>query len=163
MPELDDITAPIIDLPFRFKRRPIAIAPDFRKDWKIALLLLILEICSRGGKSSLKRLHVINWAVRTTHHQREFEETRNVDAPLFAFKVRFEPAFSRAIEFAEAQRLIAWVEGDRVQITQLGRTYAGAIIKKGEILGTEIAFLKRVGKSVTESDATKLLTGAKIA
>ena len=52
MAEFDDITAPIINVPFRFKRRPIAIAPDFRKDWKIALLLLILEICSRGGKSS---------------------------------------------------------------------------------------------------------------
>ena len=104
MSELDDIAAPIIDLPFRFKRRPIAIAPDFRKDWKIAILLLILEICSRGGKSSLKRLHVINWAVRTARHQHEFEETKSVDAPLFAFKVRFEPAFSRAIEFARSAK-----------------------------------------------------------
>ncbi len=163
MAEFDDITAPIIGLPFRFKRRPIAIAPDFRKDWKIALLLLILEICSRGGKSSLKRLHVINWAVRTARHQREFEEARELNAPLFAFKVRFEPAFSRAIEFAEAQRLIAWVDGDRVQITQFGRTYAGAIIKNKEILTAEIAFLKQVGKSVSESDATRLLTGVKIA
>jgi hypothetical protein len=163
MPESDDIAAPIIDRPFRFKRRPIAIAPDFRKDWKIALLLLILELCSRGGKSSLKRLHVINWAVRSARHQREFEETRREDSPLFAFKVRFEPAFSRAIEFAEAQKLIAWVEGDRVQITELGRTYARGITKSAGILGEETAFLKRVGKSVTESEATRLLTGARIA
>jgi hypothetical protein len=162
MSEFDDIAAHIIDLPFRFIRRPIAIAPDFRKDWKIALLLLILETCSRGGKSSLKRLHVLNWAVRTIRHQSEFEEARDIDSPLFAFKVRFEPAFSRAIEFAEAQRLIEWVDGDRVQITNSGRTFVHAVLNNREILQEEIAFLERVGKSVTESDATKLLTGTKI-
>lgn len=163
MPRSDDGGAPIINRPFRFKRRPMAIAPDFRKDWKIALLLLILQICSRGGKSSLKRLHVINWAVRTERHQHEFEETKNADLPLFAFKVRFEPAFSRAIEFAEAQKLIAWIEGDRVQITQLGRAYVGSIIRSKEILQEEITFLTRIGKSLTEPDATRLLTGARIA
>ena len=41
--------------------------------------------------------------------------------------------------------------------------YAGAIIKNKEILGVEIAFLKQLGKSITESDATKLLTGVRIA
>jgi hypothetical protein len=106
---------------------------------------------------------VINWAVRTARHQHEFEQTRDVDAPLFAFKVRFEPAFSRAIDFAEAQRLITWIDGNRVQITALGDTYAEAIVKDGEILGAEIAFLRRVGKSLTETDATKLLTGTRIA
>lgn len=137
----------------------MAIAPDFRKDWKIALLLLILDISSRGGKSSLKRLHVINWAVRSERHQRQFEETKDAHSPLFAFKVRFEPAFSRAIEFAEAQKLITWVEGDRVQLTQTGKTLADAIKKNDEILKPEKTFLARVGKSVTEPGAVKLLTG----
>ena len=50
-----------------------------------------------------------------------------------------------------------------MQITQLGHAYVGAITKNKEILQEEIAFLKRVGKSVTEIDATKLLTGARIA
>ncbi|MGD0797737.1 MAG: hypothetical protein ABR910_08440 [Acidobacteriaceae bacterium] len=161
MPELEEQT-PRITLPFRFTRRPISIAPDFRKDWKIALLLVILEISSRNGKSSLKRLHVINWAVRTGRHQRQFEETKDERTPMFSFKVRFEPAFSRAIEFAEAQKLIAWVDGDRVQITQVGRSFANGVIKARNVLEMEIGFLKRVGKSISEADASKLLTGARI-
>jgi len=163
MPELEETTAARIDIPFRFKRRPLAIAPDFRKDWKIALLLLILDISSRGGKSSLKRLHVINWAVRSERHQRQFEETKDADSPLFAFKVRFEPAFSRAVEFAEAQKLISWIEGGRVQLTQIGKTLAETIRRNEEILKPEKDFLNHVGKSVTEPGAVKLLTGERIA
>jgi len=39
------------------------IAAELRPDWKISTLLLILQISSYGGKSSLKRLHVLNWAI----------------------------------------------------------------------------------------------------
>jgi hypothetical protein len=163
MLEPEETTGAKIDIPFRFKRRPLAIAPDFRKDWKIAVLLLILDISSRGGKSSLKRLHVINWAVRSERHQRQFEETKDADSPLFAFKVRFEPAFSRAVEFAEAQKLISWIEGDRVQLTQTGRTLAETIKRNDEILKPEKDFLTRVGKTVTEPGAVRLLTGEGIA
>jgi hypothetical protein len=153
---------PSIQRPIRFTRRPLAIAPDFRKDWKIVLLLLILELSSRSGKSSLKRLHVIHWAVRTSNHQHQFEQTRNTDVPLFTFKVRLEPAFSRAIEFAEAQKLVEWVEGDRVQITELGRSLAKQITKH-EVMMDEVAFLKGIGKSITETEAMKLITGSRIA
>jgi hypothetical protein len=58
---------------FRFTRRPMAIAAELRPDWKMGALLLILQLSSRGGKSSLRRtkqnfvdgLNVIraeNWA-----------------------------------------------------------------------------------------------------
>jgi hypothetical protein len=153
---------PTIQRPIRFTRRPLAIAPDFRKDWKIALLLLILDISSRSGKSSLKRLHVIHWALRTSNHQHQFEETRNTDVPLFTFKVRLEPALSRAIELAEAQKLVECAEGDRVQITELGRSLAKQITKHG-VMEDEVAFLSRIGKSITETEAMKLITGSRIA
>jgi hypothetical protein len=153
---------PSIQRPIRFTRRPLAIAPDFRKDWKIALLLLILEISSRSGKSSLKRLHVIHWAVRTSNHQHQFEQARNTNVPLFAFKVRLEPAFSRAIELAEAQKLAEWVEGGRVHITELGRSLTKEITKR-EMMQEEVAFLTRIGKSITETEAMQLITGSKVA
>jgi len=151
-----------IQRPIRFTRRPLAIAPDFRKDWKIALLLLILDLSSRSGKSSLKRLHVIHWAVRTSNHQHQFEQTRNTDVPLFAFKVRLEPAFSRAIELAEAQKLVEWVNGGRVQITEVGRSLAKQITKQ-EVMQEEVSFLTHIGKSITETEAMQLITGSRIA
>jgi len=36
---------------FRFTRRPMVIAAELRPDWKMAALLLILDLSSRGGKS----------------------------------------------------------------------------------------------------------------
>jgi hypothetical protein len=86
-----------IKIPIRFKKRPNAVAPDFRPGWKVSLLLLILQFGSRGGKSSLTRLHVLNWAVRSNRHQQQLLTTMESEAPLFSFNVRFEPAFSRAM------------------------------------------------------------------
>jgi hypothetical protein len=58
-----------IDIPFRFKRKPMPIAAELRPDWKIATLLLILEVSSHAGKSSLMRLHVLNWAIRSPKYR----------------------------------------------------------------------------------------------
>src|ERR1019366_9944223 len=102
-----------IRIPIRFKKRPNAVAPDFRPGWKVSLLLLILQFGSRGGKSSLTRLHVLNWAVRSIRHQEELLTTIKSEAPLFSFNVRFEPAFSRAIDLAVAAALVTWVGGNR--------------------------------------------------
>jgi hypothetical protein len=85
-----------------------------------------------------------------------------MEVPLFAFKVRLEPAFSRAIELAEAQKLVGWVEGDRVQITELGRSFVKNM-GKYEVMKEETEFLKRIGKSITEAEAMTLITGSRIA
>jgi len=152
-----------IRIPFRFKRKPRSIPPDFRTDWKVSLLLLILEISSRGGRSSLKRLHVLNWAVRSSRHQEEFRATNATQSPLFSFKVRFEPAFSRAIDLAVAAELTAWVGGDRIELTTEGRSIAKRLLKTKDLFIPELAFLNSVGKSVTETQALDLLKGPDIA
>ena len=149
--------------PIRFTKRPNPVAPDFRPDWKVSLLLLILHVSSRGGKSSLTRLHTLNWAVRTKKHQNEFFMTRTTDAPLFAFKVRFEPAFSRAIDLAAAAKLVNWVGGDRIELTPLGTAIAKSLLQQNEAFAPEVEFLERIGKRVTEDDALKLVRGPDIA
>ena len=78
------------DQALRFKRRPMAIAAELRPDWKIAALLLILHLSSRGGKSSLRRLHILNWALRSVKNRAEFEQVREHEQPLFRFQFRFE-------------------------------------------------------------------------
>ncbi len=70
-----------IGLPFRFKRKPMPIAAELRPDWKMATLLLILDVSSYAGKSSLKRLHLLNWAIRSPQFQVEFEDAREILCP----------------------------------------------------------------------------------
>jgi hypothetical protein len=142
-----------IDLPFRFKRRPLPIEAELRPDWKIATLLLILQISSRGGGSSLKRLHVLNWSIRSPRFRIEFEGNLKTPLPLFKLSIRFEPAFSRAIDLAVGESLVEWVKGKRLKITAKGRSWVEDILKDDSLMRDEKDFLLRIGKSVTEEIA----------
>src|SRR5580704_7891780 len=141
------------DRAFRFKRRPMAIAAELRPDWKIGALLLILHLSSRGGKSSLRRLHILNWALRSPKNRTEFEQVREHQQPLFSFQFRFEPALGRAINLAVGEKLVEWVGGDRLQITARGKRWIADITKDESVMYQEREFLKRIGKDVTEAFA----------
>jgi hypothetical protein len=157
MPDNGDRLGREIDLPFRFRRKPMPIAAELRPDWKIAILLLLLHVSSHAGKSSLKRLHVLNWAIRSPKHRKEFEEAQKNPLPLFGFNVRFEPAFSRAIDLAVGDQLVSWVGGNRLQITPKGRRWIADILKDKSLMQDERDFLSRIGKSVTEKGAEEVL------
>jgi hypothetical protein len=143
---------------FRFKRRPMAIAAELRPDWKMGALLLILHLSSRGGKSSLRRLHILNWALRSPKNRAEFEEVREHQQPLFSFQFRFEPALGRAINLAVGEKFVEWVGGDRLQITTKGKRWIVDIMKDESVMYQEREFLKRIGKDITEAIATEMIT-----
>ena len=146
-----------IDVPFRFRRKPMPIAAELRPDWKIATLLLVLHVSSHAGKSSLKRLHVLNWAIRSPKFRKEFGEAQRSPLPLFGFNVRFEPAFSRAIDLAAGDQLVSWVGGNRLQITAKGKRWMADILKDQFLMRDERDFLAMIGKSVTEKGAELVL------
>src|ERR1700688_3288380 len=135
---------------FRFTRRPMAIAAELRPDWKIGAVLLILNLSSRGGKSSLRRLHILNWALRSAKNRAEFEQVREHQQPLFRFQFRFEPALGRAINLAVGEKLVEWVGGKRLQITAKGKRWITDILKDDSVMRDERQFLDRIGKSITE-------------
>src|SRR5436309_376415 len=143
---------------FRFTRRPMAIAAELRPDWKIGALLLVLHLSSRGVKSSLRRLHILNWALRSAKNRTEFEEVRERQQHLFSFQFRFEPALGRAINLAVGEKFIEWVDGDRLQITAKGTRWVTDILKDESVMLEEREFLKRIGKSITEPIATEMIT-----
>ncbi|MFN7998415.1 MAG: hypothetical protein U0Q18_32640 [Bryobacteraceae bacterium] len=143
---------------FRFTRRPMAIAAELRPDWKMAALLLILQLSSRGGKSSLRRLHILNWALRSPRNRAEFEQVREHQQPLFSFQFRFEPALGRAINLAVGEKFVEWVGENRLQITTKGKRWIADITKDDSVMYQEREFLKRIGKDVTEAFAMEMIT-----
>jgi hypothetical protein len=146
------------DRTLRFTRRPMAIAAELRPDWKIGALLLILQISSRGGKSSLRRLHILNWALRSAKNREDFERVREHRQPLFNFQFRFEPALGRAINLAVGENYVEWVGGDRLQITAKGKRWVAEILKDESVMQEERDFLARIGKDITEAIATEMIT-----
>jgi hypothetical protein len=136
----------------------MAIAAELRPDWKIGALLLILHLSSRSGKSSLRRLHILNWALRSSKNRVEFEQVRGHQQPLFSFQFRFEPALGRAINLAVGEKYVEWVNGNRLQITPKGQRWVKDILKDKSVMQEERKFLERIGKDITEGIATEMIT-----
>lgn len=85
---------PELETEFLFRRRPIAVPGDLRPSWRIGLLTLLLKRCCRQGRTSLTRLHVLNWAIRTEGNQQALLGLIAGNLRPDALVVRFDPALT---------------------------------------------------------------------
>lgn len=133
----------------RFIRRASPVFPEHRPLYKIAQILLILELASRGGKSSLPRLQLMNWALKAGERRAKLiEAVKNGQLKLAAWG--FDPVVAIALRFAEAENLIYPVSTG-YQISETGKKFARDICRDTENLESERAFLSKLGKALTEA------------
>ena len=132
----------------RFIRRASPVFPEHRPLYKIAQILLILELASRGGKSTLPRLQLLNWALKSEERRTKLvNDVKQKQLNLAAWG--FDPVVAIALRFAQAEKLISQVSTG-YQITELGTRFALSVCKDVENLGSERMFLSSLGKSLTE-------------
>jgi len=103
-------------------------------------------------------LHILSWALRSAKNRAEFEQVLGHQQPLFSFQFRFEPALGRAINLAVGEKYVEWVGGGRLQITAKGRRWVTEILTDESVMQEERDFLKRIGKDITETIATEMIT-----
>lgn len=139
-----------LDTAFLFRHRPIAIPGDLRTTWKIALVILMLSKCCRGGKSSLTKLHVLNWAMRNPAHRDALRAAAAATIPPDTLLVRFEPSMNRAIDLGIGDGLIRRCGGGNVELTALGRAYAAEIDSDQSVLSDEKGFAGSIRNRITE-------------
>ena len=144
-----------LDIPFRFIRRPSSVPGELRMTWGIALLLMIV-LNSRSKRTSLQRLHVLNWASRSAINREIFEGILTGEKSASDFIPRVEPSLNRAIQFAVAEKLVVIDQGKRVALTARGFGTAEEI-NKGDALVAEKSFLKRIKSVATERRIDQLL------
>src|SRR5688500_18987968 len=108
------------DLRVSFERRPFPLVADLRLTWRLPLLALCLQICCRGGRSSLARLHLLNWAVRTPKSRTLLLQALDGHRRPHDMPVRLEPSLIRVIDFAAGEGLVDFPKGDRVQLATKG-------------------------------------------
>lgn len=142
---------PELDAAFLFRRRPVALPADLRPTWRIGLLVLLLCLCCRQQRSSLTRLHVLNWAVRSEANHEDL--TALIEGRLSPDQliVRFEPAFNRAIDFAIGEGLVKRVDGSRIELTESGKAFAEEISKSAEVYVTEKKLAGAIKQKVSET------------
>jgi len=131
----------------KFTRRPNPVLPEHRPIYKIAQLLLILHY-SRGGKSSLLRLHLLNWIVKS--QSRIDSLCKGLESGSLLFLTwGFDPAVAIAIRFALAEKLVSETSTG-YKIEPKGKIFVNDFMKDTALLHLERTALSGVGTSVTE-------------
>ena len=147
----------ILDVKFKFKKRPLDLPGDLRPNWRIPLLLIMLRYCCRGGKSSLYKLHLLNWTLRDPQRQEALLASLTGSPSLDEIRVQVEPSFIQAILFAMGEGLLERQGNNRVRITDAGVAFVKEI-ESSDCLSDERQFLKSVSMKLTEEWVTRFLS-----
>jgi len=132
-----------------FVRRPSPVLVEHRPLYKITQLLLVLQVCSRGGKSTLTRLHLFNWALKRTGRIQKLVDAAKAKV-LHMTAWGFDPALAIAIRFAVAEDLVQ-PTSTGYQMSDKGRAFIAEVLKDPSAFANERALLTQIGKDITEA------------
>lgn len=141
----------------RFVRRPSPVLVEHRPLYKITQLLLVLQLSSRGGKSTLARLHLFNWALKRTDRIQKLVEAAKAKALLMT-AWGFDPALAIAIRFAIAEELVQ-PTSTGYQIADKGKAFIAEVLKDSDAFAKERSLLMQIGKDITETMVDKVAKG----
>lgn len=133
----------------RFERRPSPVLVEHRPMYKICQLLLVLYLSSRGGKSTLPRLHLFNWALKRTDRIQKLVGAAKTKV-LHISAWGFDPAVAIAIRFAIAEELLH-TTSTGYQISEKGLSLIFEVLKDPSAFSNERVLLKELGKDITEN------------
>jgi len=145
---------------FTFRLRPEPLPGDLRPAWRISVILLMLLRCGWGGKMSLKKAHILNWAVLTNETRNTLVRMVDGDRQLSDVPVRFDPALNRALDFARAEGLIhidKTTKGSVVILHSKGEELARTIYDETDCLDIEKGFFDLLRKKLPEDKVEELL------
>jgi hypothetical protein len=148
---------------FSFAERPLPVPGDLRISWRLAVILLMLAN-SRARRSSLAKLHVLNYAIRSSHARDRLLRILDKREHALNWQMRVEPAFGRAIDFAVGEKFASWsrvAARTGLELTVTGTTAATTITETIDLLTDEKVFLANAGRRITEQFITELLTAAR--
>lgn len=140
-----------------FERRPSPVLVEHRPLYKITQLLLVLQISSRGGKSTLPRLHLFNWALKRTDRILKLVEAATAKV-LNMTAWGFDPALAIAIRFAVAEDLVK-PTSTGYQLSDKGKAFIAEVLKEPDAFANERKLLIQVGKDITEAMVDKVAKG----
>lgn len=141
----------------RFVRRPSPVLVEHRPLYKITQLLLVLHMSSRGGKSTLPRLHLFNWALKSTDRIQKLAAAAKAKV-LHITAWGFDPALAIAIRFAVAESLVT-PTSTGYQLSSKGKAFVVEVLKDAGSFSAERKLLEQIGKEITESMVEKVAKG----
>lgn len=155
MPEHTELMAVVLDAPTSFTDRPEVLPGDLRAPWRVALLVMLLDHC-HGKSATMEQVHSMGWAMLD-------EKTRALMRAAIAGEtspdvvlVRYDPAWTRAMDLAVGFGLAEWVPGSgRIRLVEKGKAVAAALRTADEGFVAEREFLD--GLMITQAMIDRLL------
>ena len=150
-----DIIKLVTQKDFYISNRKEFISCDLNPSWRISLLLLVVHLVGRGNKSSRNKVHLVNWALKDTKHEKSFlNYVAQQDSRPF---INLDPAMDKAIDFALYSKLIS-ISKNRIQLTEGGVAIANRLLKEDVFL-VEKSAMMRMKKALTETNVTNSFEG----
>jgi hypothetical protein len=146
----------LFDVPFTFEKRPKPLPGEMRPHWKIATLLVLLDV-SRGKKASLRKLHVLNWMIRNSQSRERFVKYVNGELPRTNIVVRIDPGLNHAIDLVRAEGLVELISGKTVALTEKGKVLVREIAEEGDMFVEEMEFALMIKPHIHENKIDELL------
>lgn len=159
--EVTHIEIPELKTEFLFRRQPVAIPGDLRPGWRIGLLVLLLNNCCRSGRTSLARLHVLSWGIRTKENRRALQAAIEGALSPDSLVVRVEPFLNRAVDFAIGEGLVRRSGGNKIELAPNGRELAEELGKIETAYVVEKKFIAAIHQGVTEKLVNHMFGGGK--
>ena len=135
---------------FTFQRRPTSVPPDIRPEWRLPLLLLMVQRC-RSQTASREQLHVLNSAILSAGSRRALLAALGGHISPRSPVLQLEPAFDRAIDRALGLGLVAANAQGRIGLSDLGREIAGIIESDPELFTAERELLGSLPPSLSQT------------
>lgn len=140
-----------------FTRRATAVPPDIRPEWRVPLLLLMVDHC-RGHVASREQLHVLNSAVLSTGSRRAlFAALEGRLAPGLPV-VQFEPALDRALDRCVGLGLLQLNTSRRFELSRPGKSVVEELGASKELFKGERQLLSALPRSLSQAAIRKVLS-----
>lgn len=139
-----------------FINRPIQVPYNYRIVYKVCKIVLIIgETCKRGGCSTIK-LHIISNAISSNKSLKELEKFLD-DSSNNVSIVRFDPALTRAINYALAENIIDIQNNGKIKLSDKGKVLYQEVIEDKELMILEKDSLKNISNKLTEEKIEEII------
>jgi hypothetical protein len=139
-----------------FVKRPISIPPDYRPMFKVVQIVMILGYCCRSNRSSLLKLHLFSWALKTEGNIKKIIDWVDTNFQSDFAVWGIEPTLNRGLQYAISEKVCRRIN-NKFELTEKGVQLFNSIKRDKELLKTEKIFFNIIGKKISDDKINNLV------
>ncbi len=127
---------------------------------KIALILLFLKLNCKASTSTILKIQFFNWVLKNKEMRNKLiPQTTDKEAKYLLKVLHLDPAVTRAVQYALAEKIISLEKNGKIKLTDLGIKLVDEIIINDDLFIDEKQYLIKLGKTVSDVQIENTLIG----